>query len=151
MNVKFKGTIEEFRALVCELLGCSQHKKPRIHFDWRFGLAKLKNNKMIDITITDEQKITVTLNPVTEKGKPVRLDGAPTWSVISGDSTVVAAEGGLSATLTSSDTPGDTQFLIEADADLGEGKETISDVIRLSVAGAHAKNLGLVLGAPELK
>jgi hypothetical protein len=123
--------------------------KPR--FDFSIGSAQPKGPTMIEITITDEQKIKVTLNPVTEKGKTVTLDGPPSWSIISGESTVTSEADGLSATLTSSDTPGDTQFLVEADADLGSGVEVISDIIQLTVAGAHARNLGLIVGTPELK
>ncbi len=79
------------------------------------------------------------------------LDGPPRWSVQSGEGTVVAAEDGLSATIFSSDKPGDTVILIEADADLGEGVENLSDVIRLTTEGARAKSLGLTGDAPELK
>ena len=128
-----------------------ERTKPKPRFDFSIGSAQPKGPTMIEITITNEQKVKVTLNPVTEKGAPVTLDGPPAWSIISGESTVLAEPDGLSATLTSSDTPGDTQFLVEADADLGGGVEVISDVIRLTVAGARAKNLGLIVSAPELK
>lgn len=101
---------------------------------------------MVEVKITNEQKIPVSLAPVTATGKPAKLDGAPKWSRISGDSEVVPSSDGLSADLVSSDTPGDTVFLVEADADLGEGVETISDTITLHVEGARAANLGLVVG-----
>lgn len=97
-------------------------------------------------TITNEQKVNVTLNPVTATGKPAKLDGAPVWSVISGDSTVVPAPDGLSADLVSSDTPGDTTFLVDADADLGSGVVDVQDTITLHVEGALAANLGLTIG-----
>lgn len=106
---------------------------------------------MLEITITNEQKIPVTLNPATGGGKPAPVDGKPNWSVISGDSVVEPAEDGKSAFLVSSDTPGDTQFLVEADADLGDGVETISSIIKLTVVGAKAANLGLVAGDPVNK
>lgn len=105
----------------------------------------------VEIKITNEQQVKVTLNPKTDAGRPAKLDGAPKWSVVSGDSTVVAAEDGLSADLVSSDTPGDTTYLVEADADLGEGVETIQETITLAVAGANAKNLGITVGEPTLK
>lgn len=106
---------------------------------------------MVDITITNEQKVQATLNPVTATGKPAQLDGKPTWSVVSGDSTLDVAADGLSAFLISSDTPGDTVVLVEADADLGAGVETINDTIQLHVAGARAANLGLTVGTPVAK
>ncbi len=103
------------------------------------------------LKITNEQKVAVTLTPKTDAGKPVKVDGKPTWEVISGDSKVTPSDDGLSATLVSGDDPGDTEILVKADADLGEGVEEISDTIRLSVIGAAAKNLGLTAGTPELK
>lgn len=100
----------------------------------------------VDITITNEQKIPVTLAPVTAAGKPATLDGVPKWSVVSGDGTLVTTPDGMGADLVSSDTPGDTVYLVEADADLGEGVETIADTINLHVQGARAANLGLTVG-----
>jgi hypothetical protein len=106
---------------------------------------------MLEIKLTNEQKVLVRLRPVTSTGKDVAVDGKPTWNIQSGNSTIEVAEDGLSATLISSDTPGDTMIVIEADADLGEGVETISDAIRLTVEGAKAQSLGLSVGTPEPK
>ncbi len=106
---------------------------------------------MLEINITNEQQVNVTLHPVTATGRPATVDGAPTWTIQSGNSTVTPAADGLSADLVSSDTPGDTEILVEADADLGQGVVPISDIIRLSVAGAQAANLGLVAGDPTPK
>lgn len=106
---------------------------------------------MTEKTITNEQQIKATLNPSTATGKPATVDGVPTWEVITGNSTVQPAADGLSADLISSDDPGDTDFLVKADADLGEGIVEISDIIRLSVQGAQAANLGISLGEPTAK
>jgi len=103
------------------------------------------------VSITNEQKVKATLTPVTETGKPAKLDGSPSWAVVSGNSQVVVSDDGLSADLISSDDPGETQILIKADADIGDGVEEISDVITLTVIGATAKNLGISLGTPEPK
>ena len=101
---------------------------------------KSKGNHMaVTVKITNEQKVNVTLSPKTDSGKPAKVDGAPVWTVVSGDSTVVVAPDGLSADLISSDTPGDTTFLVDA------------ETITLSVAGANAKNLGITIGTPVLK
>lgn len=106
---------------------------------------------MIEIKITNEQKVKVTLVPVSDTGKPAKLDGKPAWEVVSGFSRLVVADDGMSATLISEDDPGDTVYEVSADADLGEGVETIADTIKLTVEGARAKNLGLVAAAPEPK
>lgn len=106
---------------------------------------------MVEIKLTNEQKVKVSLTPVTATGKPATLDGVPKWTVQSGSAEVQVAPDGLSATLVSPDSPGDSEILVEADADLGEGVETISDVIKLSVEGARATNLGLTVSTPEPK
>lgn len=105
----------------------------------------------MDIKLSNEQQVKVTLTPKTDSGKPAPLDGIPTWEVVDGLSTVQVAPDGLSATIVSSDDPGDTQILVTADADIGEGIEHISDILKVSVVGAAAKNLGLTVGTPELK
>jgi len=44
---------------------------------------------MFPINSTSEQKVLISLNPVTAAGNPATLDGAPVWSVIEGDCTLV--------------------------------------------------------------
>ena len=103
------------------------------------------------VTITNEQKVTVTLAPVTAAGNPATLDGPPVWSLVSGDATFEVAADGLSATLISG-AVGNSQFTVTADADLDEGEVvTLTDTIDLAVVTAEASQLGLVVGAPELK
>lgn len=106
-----------------------------------------------ETSITTAQKIKATLAPVTDSvpPKPAKVDGVPTWSIVSGDATVVPSDDGLSADLISADAPGDTVFLVSADAKIGEGFEEIQDTITLHVVGEQAKNLGLTLGQPEPK
>jgi hypothetical protein len=127
--------------------------KPKGHFDISIGLVTRKENKpmAVAIKITNAQKVNVTLNPRTDSGKPAKLDGAPTWTVVDGESTVVVAADGLSADLISSDNPGDTTFLVDADADLGSGVEDLQETITLTVAGENAKNLGITVGEPTNK
>ena len=105
---------------------------------------------MLELNCTNEEKIKVTVNPVTRKGKPVPLDGPVSVVIQAGEGTVVMVDD-ASFRVVSGDNPGDTSYLVSADADIGSGVETISDVIILHVAGALAANLGLTAGAPELK
>lgn len=124
-----------------------------VRFNFAIGAAQLKtkDKPMIEVTITNEEKVNITLNPKTVAGKVAKLDGAPVWSVVSGDSTVVPSADGLSADLVSSDTPGDTTFLIDGDADLGKGVVDVQDTITLHVSGANAANLGVTVGTPVPK
>jgi len=107
---------------------------------------------MLDLSCTNEQKIKVTAVPKTATGRPAQIDGALTATVISGDGTAEQVPGdNFSVFLISADTPGDTTYLIEADADLGSGIVAVQDTATLHVAGALAANLGLVAGTPEPK
>ena len=146
----FKGLSSVARAI--DALG-KGNGNPKAHFDIAIGLPTKKETKpmAVAIKITNEQQVNVTLSPKTDTGKPAKLDGAPVWSVVDGDSKVVAAADGLSADLISSDTPGDTTFLVDADADLGSGVEDLQETITLTVAGANAKNLGITVGTPTAK
>lgn len=125
----------------------------KLVFDWAIGLAtpKTTTRKNMDISITNEQKVLVTVTPVTAAGKPAKLDGKPTWTVSVGDSTIQPADDGMSCELISSDTPGDTTIVVSADADLGAGVVTVSDAVNLTVVGAMATSLGLTVGTPETK
>src|SRR5436190_14471307 len=105
----------------------------------------------MEIKITNEQEVDVTLSPKTDTGRPAKLDGSPSWTVISGNSVVRVADNGLSAVLVSSDDPGDTEIMVKADADLGEAVEEISEGFELTVMGATAKNLGVMVGVPRAK
>ena len=105
---------------------------------------------MLEVTITNEQKVLITASPQTAAGNPAPIDGVLNVTVISGDSLAVPNDA-LSFYLVSSDTPGDTTFLVEADADLGEGAVLIQDTITLHVNGALAASFGLSAAAPEAK
>lgn len=105
----------------------------------------------LDITITNEQKVLVTVSPMTAGGRPAQIDGVPSVSVQTGASTVETTSNPNAFYLISSDNPGDSIFLVQCDADLGEGVQTIADTINLHVSGAAAVNLGLTAAPPELK
>lgn len=147
----FRSAVNKMKNIVINVFECRHHQL-KVRMGFKFGVPKGKNKPMpVEISITNEQKVKATLTPTTDTGKPAKLDGAPSWAVISGNSQIVVADDGLSADLISSDDPGDTTILVKADADLGEGVEEISDTITLKVIGATAKNLGISLGTPEPK
>lgn len=134
---------------LCRQLGCC---KPKVVFDYRLQVRnKRKIRVPMEIKLTNEQEVDVTLAPKTEAGLTAKLDGSPGWQVMIGECEVIPSEDGLTATIVSSDTPGTSQILVEADADLGDGVETISAVITVEVTGAKATNLGLSVGSPRIK
>ena len=103
------------------------------------------------ITITNEEKVLVTLAPTTAAGNPATLDGVPTWTVIEGDATLEVSEDGLSSFLVSGNADVNSKIEVTADADLGEGVVTLTDVIDLAVVAAQASVLGLVTDTAILK
>jgi len=105
---------------------------------------------MIELSCTVEEKIKVTVNPVTPGGVPATLDGPIQASVQSGNGTVALVDED-SFFVISGDLPGDTTFLVSGDADLGAGVQTISDTVLLHAVEAKASNLGLTSELPVLK
>lgn len=106
----------------------------------------------LELAITTEQKIPVTLAPVTANGGAASVDGAPVFEVVSGSGTIgEISEDGLTAYIVSGDSPDTTVVRVSADADLGEGVTTIEDLITVTVTNAQAAALGLTAGAAEPK
>lgn len=106
------------------------------------------------VALTNEQKVTATIAPVTATGHPAPVDGSPTWAVQSGNATIEPAADGLSCVIKSPDTvtgSDESVITVSADADLGEGVTTISDSITVTTTQAQAAALGVTVGAPEPK
>jgi len=103
----------------------------------------------LDLQCTNEEKILVTVNPVTSGGKPASLDG-PVRVTPTGTGTVEMVSD-VSFFVVSGDDPSATTYLVEGDADLGEGIILLQDSINLNVSSANASNLGLTVATPVLK
>jgi len=106
------------------------------------------------LILTDEQKVQLSIQPVTAAGNPARVDGAPTWLV--SDDTILSllvAEDGLSASAwaIATGTLGSSQVSVTADADLGAGVRPLSAVLDVQVIAAEAVALSINVGAPVLK
>ncbi len=146
------------KLIVCAVLFAYQCGKRAVHrnnrqvrFYYTVQVdAKKKQTMPLKLKLTDEQKTTVTLNPATPKGKKVSVQN-PVWSVVDGDCAITPAPDGLSAVITSGDKPGVTNIQIAADADLGDGVDTITDTIEVTVVDPEASTLGLAAGTPEDK
>lgn len=104
------------------------------------------------LTLNTEQKVNLTIKPLTVNGKPAKLDGVPTWeSSDVGVITLVVAADGLSADAITTDGIGTSTVKVTADADLGEGVENIAASLDVESVHARATNLGLVAGEPQAK
>lgn len=106
---------------------------------------------MLELQMTNEQMIHIAVTPTTLTGQPAQLDGPISVSIVGGNGGVRLDDDGRGAYLISADEPSDVTYLIEADADLGSGVQTIQDTVLVHVSGALAANLGLTAGAPEPK
>lgn len=108
---------------------------------------------MLTIASTNEEKVPVTASPVTAGGAPAQVDGPLRITVQSGEATFEAPtpEAPLTFKAVSGPNPGTSVFLVEADADLGDGVRLIQDLVTYEVSGAEAASFGLVAGAPEPK
>lgn len=103
------------------------------------------------LILTDEQKVSLSIDPRTAAGNPAEVQ-SPVWSVSDGNVlSIVASEDGKSAVVTTTGQLGASQVSVSVDADLGEGVRTIAAVLDVTVVAAEAATLGISAGAPELK
>jgi len=134
-------------------LGVDLQQPPRLGFD----VGPVSNQRTaqgvsMKIILTTDQKVTITLNPKTPGGHPATLDGVPAWST--SDPAVIAvqpAEDGKSCTVLAAGSTGLATLGASADADLGEGVDTITGQIDFEVVAAEASDLGFEAGQPELQ
>ena len=132
-----------------------QHHKKCNHVFWNYRveapISKSEETKMLELTCSNEEKIQITLSPVTPGGKPIAVENF-TVSVQSGDGTFeLNPDGSFGFCVISGDAAGDTAYAVTADADLGSGVQNIADFITLRVLGAQAVALGMSAGTPVLK
>jgi len=110
----------------------------------------VEGDDLMAITLTDTQKVSVSITPVDAKGNAARVDGVPFWST--GDLSVLAvvpADNGLSAEVFALGPLGVTQVIVTADADLGEGVKPITGILDVTVIGGEAVALTVNTGVPE--
>lgn len=106
----------------------------------------------LSTTSTNEQQVPITATPLTASGRPAQVDGPLRITVQSGNSTFSQNPGEpLVFRVVSSDTPGTTEYLVEADADLGEGVTLIQDTVTYTVTSETAASFGLASGPAEPK
>lgn len=102
------------------------------------------------LVLTDVQKVSVKLKPVTAAGNPAPVDGKVEWSV-SDDSvlSLQVADDGFSAVVVTTGKLGVCQVVAKADADMGEGVKEISGVLDVEVKASEAVSLSVDAGVPE--
>lgn len=109
-----------------------------------------KKGHEMALILTDIQKVTLSISPRSAVGNPAPVDGVPVWQV--SDSSVLevtTAEDGFSAVAVTTGKLGVCQVSVSADADIGEGVQTITGVLDVEVKASAAVNLDISAGTPE--
>jgi len=104
------------------------------------------------IVLTNEQQVTISINPKTAAGHDAPIDGDPVF--VSSDPAVLAVfpTGDPKSCLVKAAGLGVAQLQVSADADLDEGEtRTITGAIDFNVDQAEASDLGFTAGEPELQ
>jgi len=118
---------------------------------WHVGpvCPKERTTMPIEVSISTEEKIRLSVAPMTPGGQPAPVDGPTQWTV-TGACTLEPIDD-TSTWVVSGATIGDSVVTATADADLGAGVVNIADTCTVHVANPMASSLGLSAGQPELK
>ena len=102
--------------------------------------------------LTTEEKVTLTIAPITPAGNPARVDGIPVWSVSDpAIATLTVSGDGMSAEIVST-ALGQTVITVEVDADLDQGEvRTLTGMMDITVVEPEAVTMTIEAGAPVLK
>jgi hypothetical protein len=105
--------------------------------------------------INNTQKVSITITPKGKSGRPAKIDGVPTWQNTDETlGTLVVAADGLSAVYTTVDgASGNSQVIVDADADLGAGVVDITGLLDINVVAPEeqATTIEITAGTPEPK
>jgi hypothetical protein len=118
---------------------------------WHVGPVELKETTVmpIEVTLTNEEKVRLTVTPMTPGGEPAPIDGEAQWS-IEGTCTTEVIDA-TSAWVISGTEIGDSVLTVACDADLGSGVVPLADTAVIHVHNPMAANLGLAADTPQLK
>lgn len=89
-----------------------------------------------------DQDVQVTLAPTKPNGQPGQVDGAPAWSVESGDVSIEPAADGLSAKIVTA-TLGPWIVKVVGDVDMGAGVKELVDTVSGNTVAVETAALGL--------
>lgn len=121
---------------------------PRLR--WHVGPIQHKGEHTmpIEVTMTTEEKVRLSIQPVTPAGHPGEIDGEAQWSV-EGTCTLQPIDP-TSAWVIAGDM-GDSVVTVACDADVGNGIVPIGDTCLVHVNNPMATSVGLGADTPVLK
>jgi hypothetical protein len=121
---------------------------PKIVWTVRINENIIQGAKMV--TLTDIQKVALSIAPLDAKGNPAVVDGVPEWIVSDPDLLSLTVEpDGMSAELFALGPLGVGQVTVNADALIGEGVSTITGILDVIVVASQAATVGITAGTPE--
>lgn len=128
------------------------HKKQKLYPEIQLTINKIKiKGKITMVTLTSTQFVEGLLNVVDRLGNTSQVE-AGTVVITSSDPNVCIVnriDSNELAFIIESVAPGVAQIDYSADADLGEGVETISGFTGIEVTPAHAVGFGVTFGEPQ--
>lgn len=103
-----------------------------------------------------EQKVPITVSPMTTQGNPAQIDGGLKVEVLDGDGSFEYDEAAAPNMfyVVSGDGAGVTHYRVSADANMQAGEDQVTmiqDTVDLTVSGANAASFGLSAGTPVAK
>lgn len=104
---------------------------------------------MASIQLTDVQEARATIAPQDRAGNAAPVDGVPTWE--SSDTSVLTVNpdsDGLSADVVTVGPLGKATVTVTADADLGEGKTSVTGTLDVEIIASEASSLNVSVGTP---
>jgi len=129
-------------------------KKQELNFNWSVGRPTLKKEggTMLEVTVTSDEKVLVTISAETTGGSPVDPIAPPILRVLSGDGTFLVVDV-KNFWLISGSVMGNTAYEISADFDPGRDgtSERLTDNIVLTVGEPRVATLGFKVGEPVSK
>jgi hypothetical protein len=130
--------------------------RPRVVFNRvSFMDGSQVKGDLMGVSISDVQKVSLSISVTDAAGNPAPVDGVPSWSSNDPSNSVVSlapATDGLTCEVSAVGPLGAAQVTVSADADLGEGVQTItSSPFDVEVVASQATNLGISAGVPEPK
>ena len=105
--------------------------------------------KIMSTTIHTGHQITAVISPRADDGSPASIDGVPQWTSEQGLVELSPAPDGLSCLIRNRSAVGTDTVTVEADADLGEGVQTILARLELVLEHPRATDLDLTTGEEE--
>lgn len=123
---------------------------PAVRFIFRANLEGKIIEGATSTTMTNSQKLTLSVQPVDKRGDPASVEpGSAVWAIDDATlATVTASSDGLSADVAALGPQGSTRIVLSADADLGAGVVTIFGEYQLTVTAGAAVGFKITASEP---